>query len=71
MGNTDFAIGTRFKTRGKYPQLCTVTDVLKTYNAAGELVRTRYVAVHEFCGQLVTDPDVCAVTIARGMEVAA
>lgn len=64
----DYKIGTKFKTRGKHPRICTVTDVLKTYNAKGELVRTRYVAVHEFCGMLVTDPDVCAVTIARGQQ---
>lgn len=71
MDNTDFAIGTQFKTRGKYPKLCTVTDVLKTYNAAGELVHTRYVAEHDFLGVKVHDRDVVAVTIARGLEVAA
>lgn len=63
----DYPIGTKFKTGGKAPRLCTVTDILKTYNSAGELVKTRYVAVHEFCGQQVADADVCAVTIARGL----
>lgn len=69
-----YAIGTQFKSAGKHPRLCTVTDVLSTYNAAGELVRVRYVATHPGpLGQLVTDYDVCAVTIARGkaaMELA-
>mgnify|MGYP001167322660 CR=1 FL=1 len=59
-------IGTQYKTRGKAPKLCTVTDILKTYNNAGELVKIRYVAQHEFCGQVVTDYYVVATTIARG-----
>ena len=28
-----FKVGQQFKTRGKHPRLCTVTDVLYTYNA--------------------------------------
>lgn len=63
----EYAIGTRFKTGGKHPRLCTVTDILKTYNSKGELVRVRYVATHDFLGQSVADNDVCAVTIARGL----
>lgn len=62
----EYPIGTQFKTHGKQPHVCTVIDILKTHNDAGELVRTRYVATHEFCGQTVTDRDVCDVTIARG-----
>lgn len=61
-----FPIGTQFRTRGKAPRLCTVVDVLKTYNAAGELVRLCYVATHEFMGQTLTDSDVVDATIARG-----
>jgi hypothetical protein len=61
------AIGTKFKTRGKHPKICTVTDILRTYNYAGDLVQTRYVATHEFCGQLVTDRDVCLTTIKIGL----
>ncbi len=61
----DYPIGTQFMSRGKHAKLCTVVDVLKTYNSAGELVRTRYVTEHDFCGQKVRDNDVCAVTIAR------
>lgn len=61
-----FAIGTRYLTRGKAPRLCTVTDVLRTYNSANELVRLRYVATHEFMGQTMTDGDVCDAAIAMG-----
>lgn len=61
-----FTIGTKFKTRGKRPRLCTVTDILKTYNSRGELVKLRYVAEHEFAGQIVTDHDVVETTIAMG-----
>lgn len=62
-----FNIGTQFKTRGKHPRLCTVTDILKTYNSAEELVSIRYVATHEFMGQTVTDRDVVETTIAMGL----
>jgi hypothetical protein len=61
-----YNIGTQYLSAGKHPRLCTVTDILKTYNAAGELVRVRYQSTHELVGQLVTDHDVCATTIARG-----
>lgn len=61
-----FSIGQQFKTRGKHPKLCTVTDILRTYNSAGELVSLRYVATHEFAGQLVIDHDVVETTIAMG-----
>lgn len=62
----DFAIGQQFKTRGKFPKLCTVTDIWKTYNSTGELVKIRYVATHEFAGQLITESDIVAATIAMG-----
>lgn len=65
----DYPIGTKFKTRGKNPLICEVTDVWKTYNQAGELVQTRYVATHEFLGQKVTEHDIVAVTVARGLIV--
>lgn len=61
----DFPIGTRFKTRGKHPRLCTVVDILKTYNSAGELVEVRYLTTHECLGQIVTDR-VVRTTIAMG-----
>jgi hypothetical protein len=63
----EYAIGTKYKTLGKNSNVCTVTDIYKTYNSAGELVRVRYEAQHEFCGQVVNDHDVCATTIARGL----
>lgn len=59
-------IGVVYKTRGKHPRLCTVVDKLDTYNSKGELARTRYVSEHEFLGQIVTNSDVCRVTILRG-----
>jgi hypothetical protein len=63
-----FRIGTQFLTRGTHPRLCTVTDILTTRNAAGHVVKVRYVATHELLGQVVTDRDVCATTIAMGVE---
>jgi hypothetical protein len=60
-------VGTKYMTRGAHPVECTVTDVLSTYNLSGKLVKTRYVARHTFCDQLVTDYDVCATTIKRGV----
>ncbi len=62
-----FPIGTQYTTRGKHPQVCTVVDVLRTYNSAGTLVSLRYVAEHDFCGQKLRDNDVCDATIARGI----
>jgi hypothetical protein len=64
-------IGTKFiKQRGKLTnkeRVETVTDILKTYNSVGELVKTRYVAEHDFLGQKVTDNDVCLITILKGL----
>lgn len=62
----DNLIGRKFKTRGKHPKICTVVDKWETYNQAGELVKTRYVAEHEFLGQTVVTYDVLCVTILRG-----
>lgn len=67
MTSPKFSIGQQFKTRGKQSRLCTVVDILKTYNAAGEQVRLRYVATHEFMGKTVTDYDVPETTIAMGL----
>ena len=63
---TDHPIGTKFKTRGKCPHECIVTDILKTYNHDGELVSTRYEASHEFMEQTIVSHDICAATIAMG-----
>ena len=61
-----YAIGQQFTTRGKARRLCTVVDILTTYNSAGECVDIRYVATHEFMGQVVTDRTVTETTIAMG-----
>jgi len=63
----DYEIGTTFLSSGKHKKLCTVSDVHKTYNVKGELVKTRYVAFHLFMGQIVKENDICAKTIARGL----
>jgi hypothetical protein len=60
-------IGTMYKSRGKSPRVCTVTDILTTYNSKGELVKTRYVSTHEFMGQTVTEYDVPASAISMGL----
>jgi hypothetical protein len=65
----DYEIGTKFKTRGKAPRFCEVVDIFKTYNSRGELIKTRYVATHNFLGQCVTDYDVSKTTIAMGIEI--
>lgn len=65
--NPRFSIGQQFKTRGKAPKLCTIVDILSTYNAIGDLVSIRYVATHEFCDQTITDRDVVETTIAMGL----
>lgn len=67
MPDARFAIGTQFKSHGKHPRICTVTDILRTYNSAGQLVKVRYVATHEIFGQIVSDSDVCDTTIARAI----
>lgn len=61
-----FTIGQKFIQGGKRKDECVVTDILKTYNHAGELVKIRYVATHLFMGQTVTDYDVTDTAIARG-----
>jgi hypothetical protein len=62
----EYKIGTKYTPKGKN-YVCTVTDILKTYNSKIQLVRIRYVSSHEFMGQTVTEYDVCGVTIARGL----
>ena len=59
-----FPVGTKFLSSGKRKDVCTVVDILKTYNNAGELVSIRYVATHPFMGQDVYDYDVVDTTIA-------
>lgn len=66
-----FPIGTKYKTRGKHPQICTVVDILTTTNSKGDVVKIRYQSEHEFCGQIVTDYDVVETSIAMGLVAAA
>ena len=67
MKEAKFKIGTTYKTRGKAPRLCTIIDILKTYNNAGELVSIRYVSTHTFLGQTVTNNDVVETTVVMGL----
>lgn len=59
-----FAVGQRFNSSGKHARLCTVTDIHRTYNMAGDLVKLRYVATHLIAGQPVVDHDVSETSIA-------
>jgi len=63
----EYPIGTEYMTRGKNPKRCKVIDIHKTYNSKGELVKTYYVATHEFMGQIVTDHQVPTASIAMGL----
>lgn len=62
-----YSIGTTYKTRGKNSKICTVVDILKTYNSKNELVQIRYISTHEFLGQLVINRDIPETTIAMGL----
>lgn len=62
----DIKIGLKFvRPHTKRKDVETITDILSTYNSKGELVRTRYVATHEFMGQQIADSDIVIVTIQR------
>lgn len=61
-----YPVGTTFLPRGKGRHTCTVTDFHTTRNLAGEIVRERYVATHQFLGQTITETDIAEATIARG-----
>ena len=64
-----FDIGTtfiRYSSKQKVPE--TITDILTTTNSAGEVVKIRYVTKHQFCGQSITDVDVCDATISRSIS---
>lgn len=68
----EIKIGMKFTPRsecrkGKQPRIWTVSDILKTYNSAGEHVQTRYEAFHEFMGQRIYNRDFVQPTIAMGL----
>lgn len=71
MKHPKFPIGTRYETRGKVKRVCTVTDIMRTFNSANELVSIRYVSTHEFMGQIVISHDVVETTIMMGQPVCA
>ncbi len=69
-----FPVGTQFvqvSAKGKRRDLCTVVDIYRTYNSEGKLVSLRYVATHDFMGQIVTDYDVVETTIMMSLIEAA
>lgn len=61
-----FKIGQQYMGRGSQPKLHTVTDIYKTYNSNGELVKIRYAASCNFMGQTLVNHDVVDTTIAMG-----
>ena len=65
-----YSIGTKFlSVNGKIKRLCTITDIWKTYDAATNLVKLRYVADHDGpLGGVITDYDISPVTVARGID---
>ena len=62
----EYPIGTKFMSFGKYPNECTVVEVLKTYNSKNELVEVSYNATHDFLGQEITHKWLPEASIARG-----
>ncbi len=61
-----FPIGTKFIRYSRAEkQVETVVDIYTTRNNAGDVVKVRYVATHEFLDQEVADYDIPEVTIAR------
>lgn len=62
-----YEIGQQYWSRGKHPRLCTVVDILRTYNSAGDLLFIRYVATHEFMGQTVINGDVPEAAISMSL----
>jgi len=61
-----YKIGTTFVRKGARKVLETVVDILTTTNSSGEVVKIRYVADHEYMGQIVRDSDVLQTTISMG-----
>ena len=66
MSDARFPIGHTYTSAGKAPRQCVVADIHRTYNNAGELIRLRYVAAHDFMGQTVLRYDVTDTEIAKG-----
>ena len=62
-----YPVGTKFKTRGKHPKVCTVIDFHTVTNLAGDIVDEYYISSHEFLGQTVIDHNVRLTTIVMGL----
>ncbi len=66
MRSSKFPIGTKFIRYSRAEeQVETIVDIYTTRNNAGDVVKVRYVATHEFLGQEVADYDIPEATIAR------
>ncbi len=61
-----YTIGTKFKLNRKNPRVMTVSDIHRTYNNDGQLVKLRYVATHDFMGQKMVTSDILETSIAMG-----
>lgn len=61
-----YAIGTKFKKRDIRKDTYEVIDIYETHNGKGELIRTEYLCIHDFCGQVIKTLEVGA-TISRGL----
>lgn len=61
----DIKIGVQFLSSGKNKRVCTVIDILKTYNSKNELIKTSYIEQHDFCGQTLKS-EVVSVSVQRG-----
>jgi hypothetical protein len=60
-------IGEQFIRRSsKRKDVETIIDILTTTDSKGDVVKIRYVALHNFCGQPVIDNDVLQSTITMG-----
>jgi len=68
MSVPQFKVGTKFINKHtKRKDIETIVDIYITTNIKGDVIRTSYVATHDFMGSTVTNYDVCASTISRGI----
>jgi len=63
----EIELGTQFKKRGDKNRIYTVVNKLTTRDISNCIVKIRYVAESEFCGQIVIDRDVLKTTIKMGL----
>lgn len=62
-----FPIGTKYTTGGKHPRIATITGQHTTIDQDGNVVRERYVSVHEFLNRVIQETDIPDTTVARGL----